>query len=131
MSSYLNIYIPIKKEDGIEERITLIEVSRNNDLYQAFSDYGFCPYGYENAEELTSNKLRNIYASLREELDNTNRSIINLKLYNQGNQDTIAELISTESYANDINDTMQHINILKEILANISEKEYTLKYYID
>lgn len=128
MSSYLCIYIPIKGKEK-EEKIHLIQASRNTDLYQAFSENVSLPYS-DNAEVLTNDVLRIIYNDLTSRIDELERQLQNYKLYGKGNLEVINAITEAEKYRNELITARHQINTLEEILMNVIEDGNVLKYYM-
>ena len=136
MSSYLNIYIPLQenqnnKEEKEEKHIYILQVSRNNDIYTAFNDNINCPFGIENALELTKEKLNTIYEDLTFDLNKNNEKLTQFKLYNKGDYETINEMISLQDFVDDIKKVIDYINFLTEIVDNVTDSGYKVMFYID
>lgn len=139
MSSYLNIVIPIKEtgnnSEDVKDSISIVEVSRNNELYQAFSDTINIPFGSENAQELTLSDLNIVYDDIKAEVNKTQIRLDELEKHAAGNLDIIEEILNWKEYIKDKQEVLNKVNALIDILCNMKQEYRTVKhkflYYCD
>lgn len=143
MSSYLNIVIPtISIEDNKENNnidlsnsIPIVCVSASHSLYQAFRDNLNMPFGREKALPLTNSDLYIIYNDIKEEIDNTNKRLVELEKYANGNLDIIQEILSSKEYVKEQTEVFYYIKYLMDTLSTMCEewrtKRYGFYYYVD
>lgn len=139
MSSYLNIVIPIKEtgnnSEDVKDSISIVEVSRNNELYQAFSDTINIPFGSENAQELTLSDLNIVYDDIKAEVNKTQIRLDELEKHAAGNLDIIEEILNWKEYIKDKQEVLNKVNALIDILCNMKQEYRAVKhkflYYCD
>ena len=124
MSSYLNIYVLPKINDGQEpKKMLLYSVSRSSDLYQAINDAGSF-YAYtsigENAEEqfyeLTSDLISLICQDSNEEIQVMEKRLNEYEKHAAGNSEIIQEIISTKEYLEELKETYNQLCFIKQVV---------------
>lgn len=132
MSSYLNIYVLPKINDGQEpKKMLLYSVSRSSDLYQAINEAGSF-YAYtsisENAEEhfyeLTSNLLSALCQNSNEEIQVVEKRLNEYEKHAAGNSEIIQDIISTKEYLEELKGTYNELCFIKQLVDDI-ESGYT------
>lgn len=134
MSSYLTIYGKLKPEYKVEKPISLLSVSRNNDLYQAFHESGVA-YIYGNAvdisdenpemqyTEITVEKLNEIRSSLNETIKSTQERIDliekNLPEKSSERLEMLQEVLSWKEYLEDNKRTLHEIDFINIMLNEV------------
>ena len=130
MSCYLNIYlVPKSKEENKEAKpLFLTQFSRNSDVYSCFEESVAVPYmGIDENKEvysqLTSDDMRSALGSIEGMLTNMKDRIATLyKIIEKSyNEDLKNDIVDTESYIKELEETKSTIEKIKFIVDECGE----------
>lgn len=132
MSSYLTFYLVPKKEKlESQEPLALMAFSRNNVIYQAFSEnaaIAFIGNGDKpNYTEITKDLITSIEKSLQEDFEKTkSRTEAKLKalkelpeLKGEALEEYLYEATEMPSYIEELEQTLNYINFMSSIICDI------------
>lgn len=122
MSSYLTFYIVPKEENS--KPISLINYSRNTDVYQYFDEVihpTFVGMGDElKYTELTVSKVDEVISELKQDITKATKRVYEYEKQAAGNAELIEEIISQKEWIEDLEYSLRKIEFIRDIVQEAS-----------
>ena len=122
MSSYLTFYIVLKEENS--KPISLINYSRNTDVYQYFDEVihpTFVGMGDEpKYTELTVSKVNEVISELKQDITKATKRVSEYEKQAAGNAELIEEIISQKEWIEDLEYSLRKIEFIRDIVQEAS-----------